>query len=61
MDGPADMELRQLIGEILKEELSDISIYIGEARLFAHKLVGGTGSQRSSLPSRTTSGTTPRR
>lgn len=35
------MELRQLIGEILKEELSDISIYIGEARLFAHKLVGG--------------------
>lgn len=30
-----------MMAEILREELSDVSIYTGEARLFAHKLVGG--------------------
>lgn len=35
------MELNELLEGLLNEEFSDISIYTGEARLFADKLVGG--------------------
>ena len=38
---PSDMELNELLGGLINEEFSDISIYTGEARLFAEKLVGG--------------------
>lgn len=37
----SDMELNELLEELLNEEFSDISIYTGEAELFANKLVGG--------------------
>lgn len=36
------MELNELLDGIINEEFSDISIYTGEARLFADKLVGGS-------------------
>ena len=35
------MEQNELLEGLLNEEFSDISIYTGEARLFAAKLVGG--------------------
>lgn len=35
------MEQNELLEGLLNEEFSDISIYTGEARLFAEKLVGG--------------------
>lgn len=35
------MELNELLEALLNEEFSDISIYTGETRLFAEKLVGG--------------------
>lgn len=35
------MELNEFLEDLLNEEFSDISIYTGEARLFAEKLVGG--------------------
>lgn len=35
------MELNELLENIMNEELSDISIYTGEAKLFSDKLVGG--------------------
>lgn len=41
MDKISDMELNELLEDILNEEFSDISIYTGEARLFAEKIVGG--------------------
>ena len=36
------MELDQFLGTILNEEFTDISIYNGEAALFADKIVGGS-------------------
>ena len=35
------IELNKLLEGLINEEFSDISIYTGEARLFAEKLVGG--------------------